>query len=433
MKNIKFIIIVCFYTFSTICFSQITLLENLEAELFLPSQFSWNNVKTKTGVRNFITPPRMQPSQGPCLSYASIAAAESVYKIEYNDTNSFIELSDTYFDYDITHTFTPELVNRRFQIPFKRTTVTYKINEFLRGFTDETSIEFINYRKEARKCIKKKKDFLAGILVDKYEFIGCGDLVSLNDFITIGKVNIFSSENFSIKKLKEYIISNGPVVVKVKNRLVNGIRTIERFKDYQISNIEQSQYHAYAIIGWENDGNNTKWILKDSWPYAQGIIKTNISLLPDNKFIELTDNIIENTIIHEPQLTFFGFEKISKNNSLPLLTDKFFVNRKLQEPIPIPLIISNIISELHSSYIGDYLYSKFIIASNVDVTDWQWRSSPNCYTRSLIKNVRSSSILISPVENGLIKVEVRAKKDGFWTNWKSISLQLGNGSTGGQH
>ena len=429
MKN-KFskTILLFFLLISTISTSQIINSGNLEAELFLPSQFSWNAVKTKTGVRNFVTSPKDQLSVGPCLAFATTSTVESLYKIVYNDTQTSLDLAETFLDFSFPGQPQLNIATNNFKLPIERilTVNLGKTNRSLPGVLEPTR-EFYDYRDSCNDCVVLEKEFVIEFGVDNYEFAGCGDFVINNDFVTVSNAVKLSSEEISVKKIKELIISKGPITLKVKNIPIDGVRSLDRIKNYNIDSSSIS-YHAYSIIGWENDGNNTKWILKDSWQGKQGIIKTSTTLLPDAKFINLSNTIIRGNVTYSPQLSFFRLENVIKNNIPPLPGAKFIVNRKLQEPTPVPLTLSIIHSELHSANIGGVLYSKFYITSNVSVEDWQWRTSQLCLTRNIIKGSNISSIYISPINNGQVTVEVRAKKNNIWSPWRQKTIILSNGN-----
>lgn len=438
----KYLLSFLFLLISVTSISQIIKSGTIQVEQSLPCKFSWHEVNTNQGIRNFTTPPRNQFFAGPCLAFATISAIETMYKIEHNDTQTFINLSDTYLDLetstDGTISFLKAAINsNKFNIPIKRdsTISTYKINSYLQG-VNPISTEYYNFKSQAKGCINLGKDYITWFNNNNFKFKECGGLVTNNDYVSVGNIITIDSSTISIKNLKEIIISKGPIVLRVENDEINGIKTLDKFKNY--SDSDNINYHAYTVLGWEDTNDGTKWVLKDSWQNNYGIFKTDPLKLSDSEFINLTKSTLQSNSTIRPQIKIFRVKNIKKNNFLSSVED-FIVNRFLQCPDPIepiqntPPELSNINVILHSLNIGGVLYSNFFVSSNISVDDWQWRTSQLSLTRNLIKNDNNSNINISPINNGLITVEVRAKKNNTWTPWKQKTVILSNGSSGGRN
>ena len=86
----------------------------------IPCAFSWQNAPTSNGNRNFVTPARVQPYHGPCLSFAFTAAIETLHAMENNINNPNLKLAEAYLDYKVwgAGDYIPDL-NSGFKIPLR--------------------------------------------------------------------------------------------------------------------------------------------------------------------------------------------------------------------------------------------------------------------------------------------------------------------------
>lgn len=396
----------------------------------LPCKFRWDKVKTVNGERNFVTDTISQAFNGPCLSYAFASAIESMYMIENSTVASVTNISPAFLDIKIRphndklNNYKNTLENG-FKIP-KRTgdNLSYHItNHFVQGINNYDKVP--NFTRASTKCVLEGKSFITqsneiNDTITYRTLDNCGSLVTRIYNLSLTEVKILS-KNISIEKIKETIIDHGPLVMKVKNQGRNG--NLSKFRqNYPKLDLDSTQYHAYTIIGWQNSGNNTKWVLKDSWMKKAAIITTNESRLTDNEF---------KSLLSREEIELATVSGIRKNNS-PVGSQKFSVNYGIQCNVSTVININKPLVEPDFAYINGVFFHKFSTTSSTDIDQWEWRfitNPPYGYTRSQQNSSRQSSILARPRLSGNIIMKVRAKKENQWTDWKSISLYLTNGGT----
>ena len=72
----------------------------LPASAQYPCSFAWNSLKATNGSTYSFTPPAVgQPYQGPCEAFATVAAMESMYKLEHANPWASPNLSIAWIDY----------------------------------------------------------------------------------------------------------------------------------------------------------------------------------------------------------------------------------------------------------------------------------------------------------------------------------------------
>ncbi|SEC52114.1 Papain family cysteine protease [Tenacibaculum sp. MAR_2009_124] len=384
----------------------------------LPCEFSWKKVYTTYGTRNFTTPQRNQPFQGPCLSFAFNAAIETMYKIEFN-TSSQILLSDAYTDMKVFVGEMPAfktVLESGFRIP-KRSPFQ---SIYLPNVNSWLSTKYNGFRMKALNCINVDRNFrVEPIDTDpgQYEILdACGTSIHEQDNLAALEVIPINQLN-SVDQLKNIILTKGPVVIKVNNVASESGFTLQEFKTYSNSDVSPLSYHAYLMIGWKNgQGNTTEWIFKDSWPIASG------KQLNNTKFLNL---------LSSGTIELSRVEHILKNGATSQVDD-FTVNASLQCVAPQETLeLFSIGTLLHHAWIGPHLYSKVFVHSNIQADEWEWNIS-NVYMTSPTNTSTMSSVLISPTSSGLVTIKVRARKGGYWTPWKQKVIHISNGS-GGMH
>ncbi|CAM1359771.1 C1 family peptidase [Tenacibaculum xiamenense] len=382
----------------------------------IPCEFSWEKVYTTYGTRNFTTPQRNQPFQGPCLSFAFNAAIETMYMIEFN-TSSSILLSDAYTDMKVFVGEMPAfetVLESGFRIP-KRAPFQ---SIYLPNVNSWLSPKYNGFRTKALNCINVERNFRVEPMESnpgEYEILDtCGTSIHEQDNLAAMEVTPITHLN-SVNQLKNIILTKGPVIMKVNNLALDSGYTLQKFKNYSNSEVSPLSFHAYSIIGWENGaGNTTKWLFKDSWPVANG------KQLSNSEFL----NLLSSGTIELSRVS-----NILKNGSASQV-HKFIVNPSLQCVTPQETLeLFSIGTLLHHVWIGSRLYSKVFVHSNIPADEWEWNIS-DVYMTSLTNAPTMSSVLISPISSGLVTIKVRARKGGYWTPWKQKIVNISNGSGG---
>jgi len=386
----------------------------------IPCDFTWNNAPTTSGNKDFVTSPRSQPYQGPCLAFAFNAAIETVYGMENNVSgSSLFSLSDAYLDYKVWHApFYMSILNSPFKIPVK--TSASSINNFApwscpvnnpnpNGCNIPRSqvLSYINHPNGQ----KSYSIFLNTAMEPPVWDVGDGG--SLGNYVNVGNmVELDGNTIGSIDDIKTTIMNDGPIVVKVSGTQ-NGVHNAKKFRNYNIPSAGLS-YHAFAIVGWTDDD---RWVIKDSWPGMTGIVNTNQN-----------PGIIN--LMNSGDVELYQVSDISYNGG-STSTSPISLNTTNCNPI-VNLELSSISLEIDHAFIGGYLYHKFWVTSNVPVDNWVWGIDyPNgSIKRSQINGSQSSSILMTPTTSGLVTVYVRAYK-GSQTVTKERQIYLSNGQSGG--
>lgn len=418
--NIKkyLLIILSFQLFTSSSFSQ-----------DLPLCFSWNKVKTSSCGEelNFVENPQEQLFQGPCLSYALISTIQTVYNIESNTTKavSDLVLSVPYLDVNVSSSISLEdvyrstLRNRNFKIAAQKSSnyseVT-RFSEYLPGINSLTHTSYTGFKNGASNCVEEEKHFKITNNGDEFSPNWVID-TSCDSEQIVSYMSLQDLEKFqpsSISALKKRIIDYGPLVMKVSEEILNN------FKEYSTYR-ENLDYHAYSIIGWENDGTaNTKWILSDSWIGASGIITSNS--INNNTFIQyLNNNKIE---LHEVRGVELNGGSLSNTN-------RANVDYSVQCESELGNVVLSEIFKTPGEYtIGNMMYSYFQVFSDMSVIEWEWQFYSGL-SRSQLDYPKTSSIMLSPRFNGYVTVKVRAQGcSGDWTGWKQKTFYLSNGNAG---
>ncbi|WP_074409899.1 MULTISPECIES: C1 family peptidase [Aquimarina] len=385
----------------------------------LPCKFSWKEVKTSSGVRDFTTPARDQIFQGPCMSHAFNAVIETMYMIEYNE-NVSIPLSNAYLymgAFSTNFWLYEDVLEDGFKIPAHKYPSSYIYNDFIPNVDDWFSPAYNGYRGKALECISEERDFRLREVGEPpvYKIDNqCGQLITNSDYFTVRNVSEIGSNSIrSINDIKRLLI-DGPMIMKVKHSQTN--RALEKFGEYSSSELTEINDHAYAIIGWDDLGNNTQWILKDSWPKKAGYIKTQPSKLSNTTFLNL---------IASGDVSFCKLSGVVKNNK-PTRRPRFEVDENLQ----CPPELSRILVDVAVITINGKTYSKAYVSSNTVMEDWQWQFSFSRTTRSEIKQSKYASIMVSPLRSGMGTIKVRGKSNGVWTEWTTLSIYLPSGDIG---
>jgi len=384
---------------------------NLFSQTVIPCTFSWENASTTNGIKNFVTDVRAQPYQGPCMAYAFSAAIETMHAIENNINNPTLELSDHYLDYEAwtAPNHIPTL-DSSFKIAIA--TSDSEINTYLSEcdinapgancIHNSVISNIINYP-GAQRAYRIFQNDNVDPPVEAVEDAG-----SLGSYVTVNDAKeIFASQISSDDDIKEIILEDGPIVLKV-----NGTNN-QVFREYTV--VPNLTYHAFLIIGWTDDG---QWVIKDSWPDMATITNTkpntNISQMMQQNKVQLY------------QVSGIGLNSYSySSNTIS------FTYSACSPPEP-PLTLSNISLDVDYANIGGYNYGRFWVSSNVSVDTWVWGIAyPYGYRkRSQINLPTYSSVLLSPNTSGYVTVYVRAYKNGV-TVTKERSIYLFNGQSGG--
>lgn len=387
----------------------------------IPCEFSWDSAPTTNGIKDFVTAPKSQPYQGPCLSFAFNAAIETTYGIENNSSSTgLFSLSEAYLDYKVwSATNYISVLESNFKIPLK--TSNSAINSFApiscpvnnpdpSGCSIPRSqvLAYINHP-------SGQKSYNISLNIDVtppvWQVKDGGDL---GNYVTVGDVTQLNNSTInSDDAIKQRILNNGPIVLKVSGSQ-RGIHNAIKFRDYTIPS-EGLSYHAFTIIGWTNDN---RWIIKDSWPGMAAITSTK----PNINLINLLNN---------GSVELYQVSNISYNGSAPSSNHITLAVNDCQPIVNVQL--SSINLEIDHVFIGGYLYHKFWVSSNTPVDNWVWGIAyPNgSLKRSQVNGSTTSSILMTPTTSGNVTIYVRAYKNGQ-TYTKERNIYLSNGqSTGG--
>jgi len=375
----------------------------------IPCEFSWKNAPTTDGNKNYITSVSRQPYQGPCLSFAFIAAIESKYAIENNINNPSLKLSEAYLDYKVwssNFNIYKTVLEYGFKIPIKN-----GINDTLNTFPPFCDNEFdCHFLTQTRNCINHsqgEKNYSFNIVevnnslqVDGNDPVTCqgaiGNFMTVNNVIRLSNIN--SNDDLKLKLLNE-----GPIIVKV-----NGLNNLNKFRNYD-TNV-QDVFHAFIIIGWTND---SRWIIKDSWPTMSGIVETkpNINIL---------------SLINSGNIELYQVSGISYNGNP---TSQNPATLKLPE-CQLSLELSPIHLVIDYVFIEGYMYHKFWVNSNVSVDTWRWGIDyPNGFLkRDQVNMPYYSSVLLSPTSSGTVTIFVNGYKNGVKVT-KEKKIYLSNWHT----
>lgn len=382
----------------------------------IPSEFSWKKAPTTNGNKNFITSVRGQPYQGPCLSFAFIAAIESKYAIENNINNPSLELSTAYLDYKVYSSNVnsyKDILENGFKIPIKNG-INRNFNTFPPNCHNELDCNFL---RQTRNCInhsqgEKNYSFstISGIASNGLEYIEDTVICQgpIGNYMTVKKVKRLLNIN-SNNDLKLKLLNQGPVIIKV-----NGLNNLNEFRNYGTNlNIN---YHAFTIIGWTKD---SRWIIKDSWPSSAmaGIVKTK-------KNIDMVGLLNSNSI------ELYQVSEISYNGTTS------------QNPATISITpeLSAIHADIGYVNINGHLYHKFWVTSNTSVDNWDWSLIyPNGFLkRNQVNMPYYSSVLLSPTSptsSDLIIVKVKVSVNGRYVNRTEVTkvknINLSNLNTTG--
>ncbi len=382
---------------------------SLQAQV-IPCEFTLENTPTNNGNKNFVTPAREQPYQGPCLAFAFNGAAETVYAMEHNWNNPSLALSDAYMDYKVWGVNNYKTVlESGFKIPLELAGYN--------GFPEHCDTEFdCHYLTDARACLLNAAGQQAyQITSTRHEQdnafyytweLNCAG--PIGEYVTVGQVYELTQTTSELA-LKQAILDKGPVVVRINSK-----PDLQQFKAYAFGS-EPFKYHALTIIGWKETSQGTQWRFKDSWPNAQGIYWSNAladigTLLPNFQLYQVSDVLLNG----------------ASNTQNPVS-----INTAV---CPVVLNLSNLHLLLDYSYIGGKMYHKFWVTSDFDADSWTWGIDyPNgAYKRSQVNQSRYSSVLLSPSYSGMVTVFVNAFKNGQKiTAEKQIYLTTGSG--GGMH
>jgi hypothetical protein len=316
------------------------------------------------------------------------------------------------------------LQNYKFKIPARKSSTSPEIlrySEFLPKINVQNYQNYNGYYSVyTQECIKDLKHFRIKNYAtnpDENDWkidtsTRCDSESILNrDYLSVSEVTKLNPNSTDF--LKETIIENGPVVMKVNGSVLSN------FKNYN----ENVGYHAYTIIGWEDiDSNSTNWKLTDSWTDEDDIIwsKTisNSSLI----------NLISNNNIEVYSVNGIKFKG---NPSV----GGFNVNAEIQcqdvQPEP-EIVLSSIYVDIDYAFIRGYLYHKFWVTSNIEIDSWVWGIDyPNgSLKRSQVNNPNYSSVLLTPTTSGTVTVFVNGYKNGVKVT-KEKRIYLSNGQSSG--
>lgn len=395
-----------------------------------PDYFSWDEVRTTpTFTRSFVSSVQEQPFQGPCLSYAFVAATEIMYNISFNKLSpNTLPLSVAYLDVkDFGATeisdYQQTLQNHGFKLPRRVFSFdeNYRISSFLPSYVaydvpEDDRGTYRGFVNTAKNRVDNEEHFrIENTETEPDEFWEIdnsysGVSILSNDYLTVGNVHQFNPAD--VEAIKEQILTHGPLVIKVAGNIVPNF---ENYSGYSSS----LNYHAYTIIGWEDQSSAvTKWKLMDPWPgdskifYSKSISNSSLMSWVNNNGIDL------------------GYVDGIKLNGANSTASVFMVDRSLQGTleVPVTLTLSSIDVDIDYAFIGGYLYHRFWVTSNVDVDSWVWGIDyPNgARKRSQMNGSMTSSVLLSPTTSGVVTVYVTATKDGVQTTKERI-IFLSNG------
>ncbi len=393
----------------------------------IPCEFSWQNAPTTTGIKNFVTDVREQNDQGPCLAFAFNAAIETMYGIEQNkDATNLFNLSDAYLDYKAWNApdYLPVLNNSGFKIPVQAPP--------LNGFAETCNPDRINFPCGWRNDIIKFIEDPSGQKSYKFQIDLDGDDQQVRtivvgkdftqDYVIVKKAYELTTNTIrTIDDIKQRILNHGPVVLRVSGNKNGGLHNATNFRNYTLPDVGLN-FHAFTIIGWTKDN---EWIIKDSWPRMEGIVKTK----PNTDIIGLMNTSLNNSGTKKA-VELYQVSRVSFNGGNIPSTPKTKLSINNCEPEQETAInLSPISVGIDYVYIGGYLYHKFWTNSNVPVERWVWGIDyPNgSLKRSQINSPNSSSVLLSPTTSGNVTVYVNAYIGGKIVATKKRNIYLSNG------
>jgi hypothetical protein len=401
-------LLILLLTFTTQLFSQET----------IPAEFSWNNVCTTNGLYNYVTPAREQNYHGPCMSFAFNAAIETMYAIENDINDPDLTLSDPYLDYKVwdPDNYVP-ILNSNVKIPL----VTFDgTNTFPPNCENESDCQF---REDVLAIIDdesgQKSYKFESVLINSDEGIEVTELQVLDggyfkNYVTVGNTGLIDNNSISsIDDIKNKILNNGPIVLKVSGIDDKGNHNSRQFRDYNVPTLGLN-YHAFTIIGWTED---SRWIIKDSWPGMSG---NAVETYKDIDILSLMTG-------EEPDVVLYQVSGISYNET-PSSTNTITFSDNCE-----PIELSSIDFDIDYEFIGGVMYHKFWVTSNNQVDNWVWGIGyPNgSIKRSQVNNATYSSVLLSPTYDDVVTVYVNAYKNGVIVATKEKNIYLSNGQSGG--
>lgn len=235
----------------------------LPAAAQYPCSFAWNSLKATNGsTYNYTTPNVAQPYQGPCMAFAIVAAMESMYELEHNNPWSNPNMSEPWIDYLTwgSSDWKLYLETQNKGVP------KAACGNFAPNCTDEVWQCHLNGTikpiTQAGNCYRIDREYNESThqweyLVNTLSPAGMSWYYAgtVDDNLTINSAN----------DLKGHLL-NGPVVLKV-----DGGSNISKFRSYNTTGVS---YHSFAVIGWQDVGTCTQWLIKDSWPGMAGYAYT---------------------------------------------------------------------------------------------------------------------------------------------------------------
>lgn len=345
------------------------------------SAYSWVECQSST---SFLPSKADQFYQGPCVAYALTAALETkIYKeygIEY-------DLSELYTDY-LIYNAGRNLGSLNAYMQNIKIPKSNGDNNFpLRPCGDPPRNQTISNIFSANKNIEVVLD-----LSNEQVCEGIDNILDAGNITQYATVSNVTKRTLSTNHSLRSEIKNGPVIMRV-----NGSALSTFFNGRSSAD---ATYHAVLIYGWqEKTGSTTKYRVKDSWPGSPNTVITKA-------ISDATLSSLQNT----GDLEFATVGTVTKssgfksNNCMPTLTS------------------IRVIKD-YALISGDN-YAKCSVTSNVAVEDWQWEINTSHTRRSFIKQSKSSSIMISPQNSGTYTIKVRAKREGIWTSWRTLTTNL---------
>ena len=205
-----------------------------------PDKFKWNYrhcyVNEKENiviVFNYISDAKNQKEHGPCGAFAAIAAVEAIAQIYFNKTSHMLDLSESWL-YHQSDTECPAVG--------------------CSGVNPNSSLEFIKNNGAINdSCFPFPKKRQCD---STFCYCNCDSICDNPDYkVFIPYFSSIQLNNYT--ELKKSVIDNGPVIVNFESNIGCSLHP-----DYPDCNVT----HSILIIGWETEGNNTRWWYKDSWP-----------------------------------------------------------------------------------------------------------------------------------------------------------------------
>lgn len=247
----------------------------------LPCSFTWANVTVNGEQKNFSSPIKKQPYQGPCLTFAMVSMTESIYKIEHGNANISPKLSVPYLDYWSWGSLDFEYILETDSFAI----ASEPCGKWPAHCTNE-QFQCYGLMDDVRSIISSGScfDFETTAVEVGSSFEYSWNPIPINtdlpviDYYSVNTVEqniIFASES----QIKSSIINSGPFVIKVQNNnynpttqkytqnnvgLFNSYSTYEPFTHTYISS-SSVLYHAYTVIGWKTILGQTAWHIQDPW------------------------------------------------------------------------------------------------------------------------------------------------------------------------